>query len=139
MHNYDPGQHFINFANIRITGFADGTYLTVERMTEAYTSVSGASGEVARIRSRDKRGSIKFSLMATSSDNDRLSAVAAKDELDGTGVGVLSMTDGNGTTVVTGSNTWIKKYPSLELSKDMPNRDWELECENLEILVGGTR
>jgi hypothetical protein len=136
-HTYDPGKHFISFAGIPLTSIADGTYLTVERMSEQFTSVAGAGGEVARIRNRDKRGSMKLSLLASSVENDILSAIATKDESDASGVGVFNVTDGNGTTVVHASNAWIKKRPSTEFAKEMPMRDWEFECEDLELFVGG--
>lgn len=134
---YDPGKHFVMFNSVPISGFADGTFITVERTSEAFTSVAGAGGEVARVRMRDRRGAIKFTLMAVSPVNDLLSAVAALDEATGAGIGPLSIVDGNGTTLVVATNAWIKKLPSVEFSKDMPNRDWELECEKLELNVGG--
>lgn len=139
MRNYDPAQIFLHIANIRITGFADGTFVTIDRITESFTSVAGASGEVARIRSRDKRGMIRFTLLPTHPDNDSLSTLIALDESLGTGVGVFSMSDGNGTSLANASNTWCKKYPALEYGKDLSNRDWEFECDNLDMVVGGNR
>jgi hypothetical protein len=134
---YDPGQHHASFGSIPLQGFADGTYFTVERMSEAFTSVAGAGGEVARVRMRDKRGSIKFSCMASSPTNDLLSAIAALDEANGSGQGVFQIVDAHGTTVVLASNAWIKKLPTTEFSKELPHREWEFECENLELFVGG--
>jgi hypothetical protein len=136
---YDPGQHFVSFAGIPLTGFADGTYIVVERMSEAFTSVSGADGEVARVRLRDKRGSFKVTLIASSPINDVLSAIATKDELDGSGIGIFNIADGNGTTIVNAPNAWIKKRPSTEFSKELPKREWEFECDDLELFVGGNR
>lgn len=134
---YDPGHHHASLAGINITGYADGTYINVERMADAFTSVAGASGEVARVRMRDRRGTVKFTLMASSACNDLLSALAAQDESLGTGVGVLYIRDSNGTTLANASNAWIKKLPSTEFGKDLPNREWEIECEALELTVGG--
>lgn len=127
------------FGAVQITGYADGTYITAERISDAFASVAGAGGEVARVRMRDRRGSVKFTLMASDPCNDLLSALAAQDEADGTGIGALSIRDGNGTTVCTATNAWIKKLPSTEFAKDLPNREWELECETLEMFVGGNR
>ncbi len=136
---YDPGQHFASFGSIPLLGIADGTFISVERISEAFTSVAGAGGEVARVRMRDKRGKIKVTLMATSPTNDLLSAVAQLDETTGAGEARFHITDGNGTTRVMAANAWISKLPSTEFSKDMPHRDWEFECDNLELFVGGNR
>jgi hypothetical protein len=134
---YDPGQHFMVLGSVTISGYADGTYISVERMSEAFTSVAGAGGEVARVRHRDRRASVKLTLMASSACNDLLTAIADNDERDGSGVGSLSIRDGNGTTVATAANAWIKKRPTVEFSKDLPNREWEIECEILDLFVGG--
>lgn len=138
MQTYDPGQLFMTFCNLPVDGFADGTFVTVERMTETFMSVAGAGGEVARSRSRDKRGSIKFTLLQSSKMNDRLSAIALADEVNGSGVGVFSMVDGNGTTIAIAPRAWIKKIAPVEFAKEVGPRDWEVECADLDIFVGGT-
>lgn len=137
VNTYDPGKHFISFLGVPLTSFADGTYLTAERLSDQFTSVAGAGGEVARVRMRDKRGSFKLSLLASSVENAILSAIANKDESDASGSGVFNVVDGGGTTVINAPNTWIKKRPSGVLSKELPNREWEFECADLEIFLGG--
>jgi hypothetical protein len=134
---YDPGQHFASFAGVSLSGFAEGTYLTVERLSEAFTSQAGAGGEVCRVRNRDKRGNFKLILLATSLINDVLSAIADKDEESGQGIGIFHVADGNGTTVVNAPASWIKKKPSAEFADKSPNRTWEFECASLDIFIGG--
>jgi hypothetical protein len=137
LRTYDPAKHNASFGSIPIQGFAEGTYISVERISETYTSVAGSGGEVARVRGRDRRGSIKLTLMAVSPVNDALSSIAAQDELFGTGVRRFFIADSNGTTVCMAANAWIKKLPTVDFSKEMPNREWELECESLELVGPG--
>ena len=134
---YDPGKHFANFAGFPISGYADTTFIEVERSSEAFTKSVGAGGEVCRVRNRDRSATIKFTLMASSPVNDILSAIAIADEANGSGIGVLSIRDSQGTTVLLAGNAWIKKMPKVDFAKELPNRDWELECAVLDIFVGG--
>lgn len=134
---YDPGKHYLSFAGIPITGFAEGTYINAERQAEQFTDYAGAGGDVARVRNRDQRGTVKVTLMATSATNDALSSIADSDEETGAGIGELQLTDGNGTTVCGGPNAWIKKRPALEMSKEMPTREWEFTVAKMKHFVGG--
>lgn len=137
MKTYDPKNIIVTFDGILLTGFADGTFLTAERNTDAYTLVIGAGGEGARARSRDKSGIVTLTLIATALGNDLLSAVAAADELGAAGVGPLLVKDLFGTTLIAAQNGWIKKVPKVEFGKEVGSREWVIECEQLEIFAGG--
>lgn len=137
MQQYDPGQHYAVFNGVRITGFAGGTYIKAARKTETWSDAVGAGGEVTRVRSRDERGTVTFTLMASSPTNDQLSALASQDEVTGDADGQLSIIDGSGTTVVTASQAWIVKPADVEMSVELPDREWMIACAQLEMLVGG--
>lgn len=136
VNTYDPGRVLVDFLGQRITGFADGTFVMVERITDVFTSVAGADGEVGRVRSRDKRGKITITLAQFSDSNPILSAALAADELLGTGVGPVFIKDLEGNSIAQASNAWIVKPASMEFGKDMADREWVLECDDLTIFVG---
>lgn len=134
---YDPALVVATWLGIPISGYADGTFIECERQTDTYSSQAGSGGEVARVRSRDRRGTITFTLMQSSPVNDLLSAALKSDELLGNGVGPFMCKDLNGTTLVMGSNAWGKKPPKVEFGKELGTRVWTLECEVLNETVGG--
>jgi hypothetical protein len=134
---YDPGKIVLTFAGNLIGGYADGTFVLAERREGAFGLVIGAGGEGCRIRSRNKSGSVTLTLMASSLANDILSAIAAADELAGTGVGPLFLKDLNGNTLVAAANAWIEKLPNVEFGKDLSTREWLIACEQLDVTVGG--
>lgn len=136
---YDPAKHVLTIAGILITGFADGTYIEVDRLGDTYQSYSGAGGEVARIRMRDRRASVKVTLMATSVTNDLLSVVMIADEKNGNAIAPFDFTDLNGTTVLIAPNCWLKKPPQMGFSKELPTRVWDFECDDLSMFIGGDR
>lgn len=134
---YDPLAIVVTLGENIITGFADGTFVNAERASDSFTKTVGASGEVARTRSRDKSGSITLTLMASSQANDLLTALYLEDELLGTGTRPLMVKDLNGTTLCSAINCWVKKPASVEFGKDLSNREWALDCDVLNMIVGG--
>lgn len=135
---YDPSQVLASFLGAQISGFAEGTFIKVERDEAAFTKMTGADGEVARARNKNKGGKVTFTLMQSSASNDILSAAAAADELTGTGIGPLFIKDNLGTTVVVAANAWIEKVATAEFGKELGDREWVIDCASVEMLVGGS-
>ena len=134
---YDPAAVLPSFLGGILTGFADGTFISVERNEDGFTLVVGASGESARAQSRNKSGVVTFTILATSQTNDYLSAIAEADEALGTGVGEFQMAELNGTTLIHATNAWVKKMPKVERGKEVSTVEWTIECEDLGIFAGG--
>lgn len=134
---YDPGLVVLTVGGVPIKGFADGTFITVERTNDMYSKVTGADGIVSRAKSQDKSGSITITLAQTSSSNDVLSAFAAQDELSNTGVVPVNCKDLSGRSVYFTATAWVRKMPNSEYSKEVSDREWSLDCDELSMFVGG--
>lgn len=134
---YDPGSIVMTLAAQPISGFAD-TFVSAEREENAYTKRTGADGEVARVRSRNRSGSVTITLMATSASNDILSALARLDEETGQGVGEFMMKDTLGRTLIAAPNAWVAKVAPVEFGKEIGDREWLIEVDVLDVFVGGT-
>lgn len=135
---YDPAFVVASFLGIPISGYADGTFIGVERNNESFTLMVGAGGEAARARSRNSSGKFTFTLMSTSPVNDLLSAAWHADELLGTGVGPCIVKDLSGATLCLANNAWIQKAPKVEYGKEISTREWVIECESVYINAAGT-
>lgn len=136
--NYDPRQYSVTFAGIIVGGFMDGTFISVERTEDSYSMAVGARGDVARVRSRDKTGTVTITLQQTSPSNDLLSAQIVADELLGTGVAPLLLKDNNGTTIIQAANAWIRRPANSEQSDELSSREWAIDCAELNMVVGGS-
>lgn len=134
---YNPLLVVITFKGNIISGFADGTFLMVERDTETFSKVIGASGEVCRVRSLDRSGKATITLLQSSVSNDILSAINTLDELTGEGVGAFLVSDLNGTTLLAAPNAWIEKPASAEFGKELSDREWVLALDQVEMGIGG--
>lgn len=137
MRTYSPADVIVNIGGIRLSNFADGSFVTAERNGQAFTISPGADGKIARVRNADRSGKVTVRLHQTSPSNDLLSALAAIDEQSGEGVGELLIKDMNGTTLIQAQNAWIQKLPSVEFGKDASDREWVFDCDELDMAVGG--
>jgi hypothetical protein len=134
---YDPGLVVVSIGGNIISGFADGTFINVERTSDSFSKQVGADGEVTRVRNRDRSGSITLTLMSSSLSNDILTALHKLDELSGTGVVPFLLKDLAGTTLVSAQSCWIRKPANVEFGKELSNREWTLDANPIDMTVGG--
>lgn len=134
---YDPLKNLLSFAGVLATGFAPDTFIKVERNEDAFSLVVGASGEAVRTQNRNRSGKVTVTLLAKSQTNDLWSAIAAGDELAGTGVAPFFLKELNGTTRVSAENAWLTRPAAIERAKEAGNVEWIIECENLDMFAGG--
>lgn len=136
--NYDPGRVSGNWNGIQLLGFMDGTFIAAERNEDAFEVAVGAGGDVTRVRSRNKTGTVTVTLQAASPSNDLLSAAALLDAKFGATYGPLLIVDLQGNTVVEASMAWIRKLPAVEFADEASGREWVFECADLDMDVGGS-
>ena len=137
LRTYSPDQVSVVIGDRPITGFADGTFISASRLNDTFTDAAGASGEVGRTKSNDKRGDVVLTLMQVSPDNDYLSGLATLDEATGKNPFNILIRDQNGTTLLEAESAWIVKPSDVELSKEPSDRAWTIRCASLLMSVGG--
>lgn len=137
LRTYDPKKVIVTVGGVPISGFADGTFVGVERDNDAWAKVSGADGVVSRAKSNDLTGTITLTLQQTSPSNDVLSGFAIADELTNAGVVPVSVTDLGGRTLIVSAFSWIMKRANAEFSKEISNREWAIACAELKMFLGG--
>lgn len=133
---YDAKQVKVLFGGIPLGGYAAGTFVTIERVSDAWEDESGADGETVRIKSNDKRATMTLTLLQTSDSNDVLSASANLDELSNGGVVPVAVSEINSTTTVFSGKAWVKKQANIEYGKEISNREWVISMVESKILVG---
>lgn len=134
---YDPGDVIFTFNGAVISGYAEDSFISVERTSDLYTMKTGGAGDVVRSRSRDRSATITFKLLQTSPANAILQAFADADQ-QGLGVGPVSVTDLLSTnSLCHGQLAWISKLPNAEYGKEAGEREWKIQCSNLEMAIGG--
>ena len=134
---YDPKQVNILIGGIPISGYADGTFVTVARDEDAFTKVSGADGIVSRAKTNNTMGTMTLTLAQTSPSNDALSAFATIDEISNVGVVPILVKDNSGRSIHFAANAWVKKMPDSGYAKEVGNREWIFDLADYSPFVGG--
>ena len=136
---YDPREVIVTFGGIPLTGFADGTFITVSRASERFTKAVGADGEVARSRNNDNTHEVTLTLIQTSPSNNYLSIIARVDKIMNMGVKALSITDLSGSTLFFWNEAWINNDPDVEFNKEIGDRAWVFNTGQVkEDFIGGS-
>ncbi len=134
---FDPGQVSLIVGAFPISGFADGTFINVSRENDSFSKVTGADGITSRAKSNDRSGMIVITLAQTSPSNDVLSGINAADELNSDGVVPVFVKDNSGRGLFVSAFAWIRRPADSEFSKEVSNREWTLDCSELNMFVGG--
>lgn len=134
---YNPKKVQLAIGTHLVTGYADGTFIQVDRNSDQFQVVVGADGEAARAASADKSGTVTVTLMQTSASNDFLSTALNTDELTNLNTMPLLMKDISGRTLVQAAEGWVKKYATIEMGKEIVSREWVYETGELLIAEGG--
>ena len=109
-----------------VTGYADGTFINIEEMSDGAVSVAGADGEVARAMSTDPRKTVTLTVLQTSSTNENATFPVAIKDL-------------RGNSLFASSTAWIKKLSNIELGKEVGAREWIIETADGVMFVGGNQ
>lgn len=134
---FDPGQVTVSVDGITISGFADGTFIIAERTEESFTKVVGADGQVSRSKSNNRSGTFTITLLQTSPSNETLSALLARDEKNGNAIVPVLIKDNLGTSRLFTGTGWIQKMPNVEYGKEISNREWVIDCAEMDFNIAG--
>lgn len=137
MKTYDPKQVVLIVGGVQITGFADGTFITVRRNSDAWSLQMGVDGEGTRSKSNDKSGQIEVQLMQSSQSNGYLSNLALADELSNGGIVPAMVKDNGGSSLHAAEQIYVKKTPDADYAREAGPRVWVLETDNLQNFIGG--
>jgi len=128
--SYDPKEVNLFHGVLQISGFADGTFITVAKTDkDLWKNFVGAHGEVTRTKNNNKSGMITFTLQSTSPSN------AALDLLKHNPVAVPTLVKNNsgGKHIAAGIDTWIQSDPDKSYGAEQQNVEWTIYCAELNM------
>ncbi len=142
MATYDPQKVIVVYEPVGspvgvITGFADGDFIEVERVSEAFKTTVGADGEAARSASADLSATAKITLLQTSLSNDAMSAAIALDRLTKANTGPFTLKDAGGSTLVNFPNAWIVKEATIKRGKEIVGVEWTIGTGSAQTIIAG--
>lgn len=136
---YDPKEISIIVGTTFLSGFADGSFVTVRRNSDTFALQIGADGKGVRSKSNDRSGQIEIVLQAGANSNQYLSELAIADELSNGGIVPVTVKDNLGTKLHFAEQAWIKKQPDDALAKENGDVTWLFETDDLSMLIGNLK
>lgn len=134
---YDPKMIVITFGVIPISGYAEGTFVRVNRSGDAFSKSKGAGGDVERINRNQGDFEVSVTLQQTAGTNAELSAALAADMATNAGVFPLTIKDLLGQTLFYAPQAWIRKDPEWEDGDELNAREWTFDTGIGSNLLGG--
>lgn len=134
---FDPKMVVITWGVIPISGYAEGTFVRINRSGDAFAKSKGAGGDVERINRNQGDFEVEITLQQTASVNAELSAALAADQVTNAGVFPLTVKDLLGKTLFFAPQAWIRKDPEWEDGDDLNSRAWTFDTGIGSNLVGG--
>ena len=131
-YQFNPKDSQLVYAGKLVTGFASGSYITLSRNADMWTTTIGADGIGTRVKSNNFSGRLQITLQQTAESNNDLDAIIASDELNDDGALPLFFKHGN--FIAEATTAWIVKRPDAEFSSDLTNRVYILESNDLRIV-----
>lgn len=140
---YSPESVIVVISNDKfshtISGYADGTFLSISRVVDHATMYTGADASNARVVRAVKNCDITLTLHQASESNDVLSQLLILDEQsrDGTDVFAITIKDMSGRTVASSPAAFIGTSPDVAFGVDLAEHDWMIHAISLDIMAGG--
>lgn len=134
---YDPKDIILIVSGAIITGYAQDSFLVVDRESDQVEDEVGAEGDVVRRITNDRRGSITVTLLQSSRSNLILSGLAKADELTGNGIFPVIVKDNRGLDLHLAPSSWIQKMPQTTYRSGIEGREWIIRTNELQMVVGG--
>lgn len=127
-----------NFSHV-ISGYADGTFLSITRVVEHATLYTGADATAARVKRKVRNTDITLTLGAYSESNDVLSHLLYLDEEADRDEHLFAITikDASGRTLASSPQAFIGTTPDISFGTDMAENDWMIHAVGMDIISGG--
>ena len=122
---------------IPVTGFVDGTFISVDKDEMPYSSIRMPDGTVARKKNNSQTYTITITLHNGAETNNLLTKMWQIDELTDRGKFPLLIKDQSGSDLLFSTESWIEGIPSMTKSNAIDSRVWVIKSAYAVINIGG--
>ena len=133
---YSVNELIVVYGGSRLTGWADGEFMTVNYDDDVFKYTNGADGEVARVKSKKLMATVTLRFLQTSPSNDLLSAYLIADMAANLPLPFIAK-DLNGNTIMFCAQASVVKFADSSYGTENVNREWTIKCPILLGFLGG--
>ncbi|MBG23780.1 MAG: DUF3277 domain-containing protein [Idiomarinaceae bacterium] len=122
-----------------LTGFVEGTFVSIEPFAERVTPSYGARGEAYRVMNPVSAFNMTVSLSQTSHSNDILHRLLQLDRQTFDGTFNILVKDSSGTTLLSERCAYIGTEPTVSFSGGgtLEGREWAIHLPKPQYVIGG--
>jgi len=122
-----------------ISGYADGTFLTLTRVIPHATLYTGADASNAMVVRKVRNYDITLTLHQASESNDVLSQLLRLDEesRNGDDIFYITIKDTSGRTVASASSAFIGTDPDQSFGVELSENAWVIHAVGMDVFFGG--
>lgn len=137
--NYSPDDVNCLAFGIPLSGFSDGTFITISKDKVPFSTTETADGISARLYTNSQTYTISLTFHRGSTSNDVMTKLWQLDEISRAGKFPLLIKDLSGTDLFFSTNTWIEGIPNMVQSTNFDTRTWILRSSQAVINVGSNQ
>lgn len=133
---YSPERVVTSWGGVQLTGFAEGTAITMRRNTDNTAQGVGMQGDVGITKTANRTGQVEMIFMQTAEANRILSAIQAAQDLEDSDVirANIVVTDDSGGMLCVAQNCHIMTPPEVSLGDDQSPKTWVWFSERIDYL-----
>jgi len=135
---YDPAKVDMILNGVRLTGFASGTFISIEYNADSWSTQVGADGEAVRSKSNDQSAQVTVTVLPGSPANAILGGLKALDDADNRGAAACMIKDPHSNTVHLSEGMYVKKEPNTVYAVEGQAKEWTLETGRLKAAHGAS-
>lgn len=132
MEEYNPKDVNLILGGVVLTGYAEDSFITAERMEDSFTEYIGAKGEVSTSENANKTGEVTVTLASTSPSVSYLNELALKQGEQAV-VSMQIVDLNNDTTKISGNEARVRKPASMEYGKEVGEREFVIFVADMDI------
>ena len=121
---YDPKKVIVTFGVLALSGYMDGSFITITPEGDKFEKHKGADGSIDRVNKNSYSYEVHLVLKQTAPANVSLAGLAYADQESNKGILPLTIKDFSGTALFTATSAWIRRDPDVDYGDTMGAREW---------------
>lgn len=137
--NYSPERVNVVLALMHtVSGFVDGSFITIEKDSPTFTVRESADGVVSRTMNSSMLYTVRLTLAQYAESNEVLSWMHNADLITkGRAKFPMTIKDASGGSTMFAAEAWISTVPTTSFSTGVETREWEIKCATSVNFVAG--
>jgi len=124
---YDPKKILISIGSHMVTGYAEGTFVSIEPNSDGVSKEVGCDGEIVRSLSPDRSYKVTITVLQTSPTVAFAQKQYDMDMVTGEGIFPIMIKDLTGGVIFSSDSAWFVSSPSREYAKEASERELNID------------